>query len=60
MRFEVPPHMDQLPVAAQISLQGAGGQQEVDLLSVGALGPQHPFLQVAVVQPPGHLVTTGQ
>ena len=45
--------MCRLAEIAQVGLQPVGGQQEVGLLPVGALGPQHPLLQVAVVQVPG-------
>lgn len=44
---------------AQVGLQGEGGQQEVGLLPLDALGEQHLLPQVPVVVVPGHAVAAG-
>lgn len=60
MGLEVLAHVDRLLVVSQVSLQPAGSQQKVGLFFVHAPGPQDLFLQVAVVQAPGCLVTARQ
>lgn len=60
LRLKVAARVCWLAEIAQVGLQPVGSQQKVGLLPVGALGPQHPLLQVAVVQVPGRPVAGGR